>query len=72
MKGVRDHFDDNDNSLFSLVLNGLALFNGYIGSNGLMNVVIEPVSYSPRPQPASAKADLSYETLHRRLGHVGN
>lgn len=34
LKGVREFYDPDDNVSFSLVLNGLALFNGYIGQNG--------------------------------------
>lgn len=58
-KGVREYFDDGDNSSFSLVLNDVALFNGYIGSNGLMNVQLEPVSNIFSTVNVSNKSDVT-------------
>lgn len=58
-KGVREYFDDGDNSSFSLVLNDVALFNGYIGSNGLMNVQLEPVSKIFSTVNVSNKSDVT-------------
>lgn len=68
---MREHFDEGDNNSFSLVVKGLALFNGYIGTNGLMNIQLEPVSTSLSASFASSANDSSPELLHRRLGHVG-
>lgn len=72
LKGVREFFEEGDNQLFSLVLNGLAIFNGYIGSNGLMNVAIDPVSQSYPSQCFNTSADEETALMHRRLGHMGN
>lgn len=43
-KGVRELFDENDPTHFSLVRGDLAVFNGYIGSDNLMHILLEQVS----------------------------
>lgn len=72
LKGVREYFDDGDNQKFSLVLNGLALFNGYIGTNGLMNIAIDPVSHSHLCFDVKINTDNHSLLTHQRLGHIGN
>lgn len=72
LKGVREYFDEGDNQSFSLVVKGLALFNGYIGHNGLMNVTIEPVSPIHSSQDLDLETDFKTALVHRRLGHIGN
>lgn len=72
LKGVREHFDDGDNHSFSLVLNQLALFNGYIGANRLMNVAIDPVSPLPSSRDVNPITHSNPSLQHRRLGHIGN
>lgn len=72
LKGVREHFDDGNNSSFSLVLNGLALLNRYIGKNGLMNILINPVSTFKSNLRSPDTTDSDSQLHHRRLGHVGN
>lgn len=42
-KGVREIYNDSEPTYFALVKDGLALFNGVILQNGLMNVKIDPV-----------------------------
>lgn len=71
-KGVREVFDDEDPSSFALVKNSLALFNGCIHENGLMNVVIEPVRpLSPTSTGSlQSSAHVCSSVLHRRLGHI--
>lgn len=72
LKGVREFYNPDDNVSFSLVINGLALFNGYIGQNGLMNVAIEPVSGVNSLQDDKTTTDDNSVLQHRRLGHIGN
>ena len=72
LKGVREFYDPNENESFSLVVNGLALFNGYIGQNGLINVAIEPVSRADSLQDVKSNTDDDSTLQHRRLGHIGN
>lgn len=56
LKGVREFYNTGDNQSFSLVLKGLALFNGYTGPNGLMNIDIGLVS------PLDSSANLTSRT----------
>lgn len=72
LKGVREHFEDGDHSSFSLVIRGLATFNGYIGKNGLMNVLINPVSTLDTSSCAMATTDDKSQLHHRRLGHISD
>lgn len=71
-KGVREMFDTEDPSCFALVKNGLALFNGVILHNGLMNLAIESVSPLASPSSMQVKTPTyaCSSILHRRLGHV--
>lgn len=68
---MQEYYDEGDKSSFSLVLNGVALLNGYIGSNGLMNVQLEPVSAFLTDDKAATVTNVSSDLLHRRLGHLG-
>ena len=72
LKGVREFFDEGDNQSFSLVLKGLALFNGYIGYNGLMNVAIDPVSPIHLRQNVIQPVVSDSSLQHRQFGHIGN
>lgn len=65
-KGVRELFGDEGS--FALVLNGVALFNGTLSENGLMHLLIEPVSKFPSNSDKTVKS-CSYLT-NRRLGHL--
>lgn len=71
LKGVRELYDEGDNSSFSLVLNGLAIFNGYIGSNGLMNILIKPVSTLEIFACVSTTTDNEHLLHHQHLGRIG-
>lgn len=68
-KGVREIFDDKDPTSFALVRGTVAIFNGYIGQDNLMNLEISPVSASST-SANSYFADVSSTLLHRRLGHL--
>lgn len=69
-KGVKEVFDDSDPTFFALVLSGLALFNGIFLENGLINIVLEPVSPSTSSITEMSDSLAHSSTLHRCLGHV--
>lgn len=73
-KGVREVFDAEDPSCFALVKNGLAIFNGVILQNGLMNLAINSVSplKITSTVPIKPSTHLCSSILHRRLGHISD
>lgn len=70
-KGVRELFDDEDKTNFSLVRGNLAVFNGYIGADNLMHVELLPVSEDGSINTATC-SNAESDLLHRRLGHISD
>lgn len=68
-KGVREMYDDHEPTSFALVKGDLAIFNGYIGTDNLMHLLLERVS--PRTLP-SVSVVTDSDIVHRRLGHLSN
>lgn len=67
-KGVREYFDEDDPTNFALILNGLALFNGYIGTDNLMHLQLESVQKITQ-NSSMTEANSTSVLIHRRLGH---
>lgn len=72
LRGVREFYNGGDTQSISLVLKALALFNGYIGPNGLMNLAIEPMSLLHSSANTVSSTDNASELQHQQLVNIGN